>query len=210
MSLPRVFESTPPLTRDLLREHPFATIAYASPAGAIEMVHVPLLVDFDGDGAARELHGHVARANPFVRAITAGAEITAAFHGPDAYVSASLYGQPREQVPTWNYAIVHVRGQLRALDDAETTRLMTRLSERFEQGPEPWHPGLLDPDFFADLRRGIVGFSVAVSNVSAKLKMSQNRSADDRARVEKAFAASSSARDLEVARLMQRLPREQP
>lgn len=207
MYLPRVFESTPELTRDLLRAHPFATIAYAADDGALEMVHVPLLAEFDEGGAARELRGHVARPNPFAHVVAAGAEVTAAFHGPDAYVSGAVYGEPRKQVPTWNYAVVHVRGRLRALDDATTAQVVIAMSEHFETGPEPWHTGLLEPKFFADLRRGIVAFSIEVTKVTAKLKLSQNRSAEDRVRVEHALAASPSARDREVAELMRRLPR---
>lgn len=84
------------------------------------------------------------------------------FHGPDAYVSASLYERPHEEVPTWNYAVVHVRGRLRPLDDAAVTAHLTVMSERFERGPARWHPDLLQPDFFAELRRGVVGFAILI------------------------------------------------
>lgn len=203
MYLPRVFASTPEITRALMRAHPFATVV-ASRGEDVAIAHVPLLVDVADDGSLH-IAGHVARANPFARLVADEANVTAAFHGPDAYVSASWYGAPKEQVPTWNYAVVHVRGRLRALDDATLAAQLTAMAEWFERGPDRWHPGLLDPDFFADLRRGIVGFAIDVAEVQAKLKLSQNRSTADRERVHAALSASSESGDREVAILMQRI-----
>ena len=209
MYLPRAFESTPELTRELLRAHPFATIVGPTPDDTgIEVAHAPLLVEHGGDSEVPLVTGHVARANPFARLVAREAEVTAAFHGPDAYVSAAHYGEPHEQVPTWNYAVVHVRGRLKPIDDAATVRLLTTMAERFERGATRWHPDLLAPDFFAELRRGIIGFAIEVHDVQAKLKLSQNRSVDDRRRVESALAASAEPRDREVAALMKRLPAE--
>ncbi|MBN9161740.1 MAG: hypothetical protein BGO98_03885 [Myxococcales bacterium 68-20] len=210
MYLQRVFESTPDVTRDLLRAHPFATVVGVSHAGAdadadagVEMVHVPLLVD--GPDASLLVTGHIANVNPFARLVASGAEVTAAFHGPDAYVSATIYEGPVEQVPTWNYAVVHVRGRLRKLDDAALVQHLESMAERFERGADRWHPDHLDPTFFEELRRGIVGFAIEVTDVRAKLKLSQNRSPADRNRVEAALGASPEARDREVAALMHRI-----
>ena len=133
------------------------------------------------------------------------AQVTAVFHGPDAYVSAALYGEPQMQVPTWNYAVVHVRGSLRALDDAALAAQLAALAARFERGDSAWHPGLVDPKLFDDLRRAIVGFAINVIDVRAKLKLSQNRSAEDRDRVEAALHASADPRDNAVATLMKRI-----
>jgi transcriptional regulator len=205
MYLPRVFQGTPEVARDLLRSHPFATVIASLPTGGVEIAHVPLLVVDADHGTSLQISGHVARANPFAHLVMAEAEVTAVFHGPDAYVSASLYSAPHEQVPTWNYAVVHVRGRLRLLDDAALSAQLAAMAERFERGAVPWSPDLLEPGFFAELRRGIVGFAIEVSDVRAKLKLSQNRSSDDRARVEAALGASPESRDREVAALMLRI-----
>jgi transcriptional regulator len=203
MYIPRLFEGSPEVTRELLLAHPFATVIGAQPDGELEVTHVPLIVE--GDGASLRLSGHVARGNPFARLIAAGAKVTAVFHGPDGYVSASVYESPTEEVPTWNYAVVHVRGTLRPLDDAALTEQLETMAKRFERGATPWHPNTLAPDFFADLRRGIVGFAIEATQVRTKLKLSQNRSSEDRRRAEAAFAASDAPRDHEVAALMQRV-----
>ena len=207
MYLPHVFESAPAVTRELLRAHPFATVVGPSRDDAPEIVHVPLLVDGPEEGPidALRLSGHVARANPFARLVASEAAVTAVFHGPDSYVSASFYGEPHEQVPTWNYAVVHVRGRLRPLDDAALTAQLTTMAERFERGTVRWQPDQLEVKFFADLRRAIVGFAIDVVDVQAKLKLSQNRSPADRERVERALGASDQPREREVAALMGRI-----
>lgn len=196
MYLPRAFESTPAATRDLMLAHPFATVIAQD-----EIVHVPLLVV---EGESLRLRSHVARANPFAKLVTAASEVTAIFHGPDAYVSPMSYAEPHEQVPTWNYAVVHVRGRLRALDDSATVDVLRAMTNRFEAGTARWSPDLLRPEFFANLRRALVAFEIDVTDVRAKLKLSQNRSPDDRRRVETALAASPAHRDREVADLMKR------
>ena len=202
MYLPGTFDGGPrrELTLSLMHEHPLATVI-AQIDGELEVAHVPLLV---AEEEPLRLSGHIARANPLAKQVLAGASVTAVFHGPEAYVSAAWYAAPAEQVPTWNYAVVHARGRLEALDDDGLRMQLDALSRTFE-GDGRWSTALPAPDFLADLRRALVGFTLHVEDVKTKLKMSQNRSATDRTRVLDALSASSSARDLEVAALMRRL-----
>ena len=83
------------------------------------------------------LQGHVARANPLWRSAANGAEVLVVFHGADAYVSPSSYPSKQTDgrvVPTWNYAVVHVRGTIRFIDDeAWLHALVSRLTSRFER-----------------------------------------------------------------------------
>lgn len=201
MYLPRVFESPPSITKEVMTSSPFATLV-GSAQGEVEIAHVPLLVT---EQAGRLLlAGHVARANAFAKLVIEEANVTAVFVSPSAYVSASFYERPSEQVPTWNYAAVHVRGRLRALDDAELALHLTAMAARFEGAQDPWTPSLLTPSFFADLRRAIVGFSIEAIDVKAKAKLSQNRSEADRDRVERALASSEAPDARAVADLMRR------
>lgn len=202
MYTPKVFEETrEDVARDLIRSHPFATVVGFQPSGAAEISHLPLLVD--ATGTSLRLAGHVARPNPLSALVRARASVTAIFHGPEAYVSASWYERPGEQVPTWNYAVVHVEGALAPLEDGHLTEHLGAMASRFERsGSEAWSPDLLDPAFFADLRSAIVGFTIEARSVRTKLKLSQNRSPADRSRVELALATSTVPRDREVAALM--------
>jgi transcriptional regulator len=201
MYLPRIFATEDAaLARRIVTEHPFASLVGVSEGGAPEIAHAPLLL-----GGEDRLVGHVARANPFAGLVQKAAPVTAVFHGPDAYVSASWYAAPDEQVPTWNYAVVYAEGTLRELDTTELTAMLAALSARFEADePRPWRPEDADPGLLADLQRAIVGFELRVTRLQAKLKLSQNRASVDRARVEAKLAASDSPRDREVAVWMAR------
>ena len=165
----------------LIHEHPFATLVTP---GATEplVTHLPLIhiADCEPNGT---LHGHFARGNPHARA-TANAESLAIFHGPHAYVTPSWYTDPASAVPTWNYAVVHAHGMIElARDPVETRAVLDLLIQRFEAArAEPWALGL-DPDQLAAMVGTIIGFRIRVKRIDVKLKLSQNRSREDRLRV---------------------------
>lgn len=155
--------------------------------------HVPFL----SDRGARLLHCHVARANPHWQHVASGARVLAIFAGPHGYVSPTWYAEGG--VPTWNYAVVHAHGEVVCIDDLEHKRKhVETLAAQYEQGrANPWVP-----DY--DVRRleGIVGIELRVSRLEGKLKLSQNRSAADRAGVIAALEESGRSDDLALARLM--------
>lgn len=146
--------------------------------------HLP----FVHDPAARRLVGHIARANPHCERAAEGAEALVIFQGPEAYVSPSWYPSKAvdgRQVPTWNYEAVHVRGRVRWFNEPEALRdLLERLTERFEAGSDqPWRVSDAPADYVERMLRGIVGVEVAIEEVIAKRKLSQNKDAADRAGV---------------------------
>jgi transcriptional regulator len=184
--VPRAFAADPALALRVVDDHPFATLV--TPAvPEPQVTHLPLLRDGDA------LVGHVARANPHWRAF-AQAPSLAIFHGPHAYVSPTWYGRPDAMVPTWNFVAVHVHGLVTVLDDVrDRERILDALVARFEgSGEGAWRFRMPDPGRRAMLD-AIVAFRVPMERVEAKLKLSQNRSADDQARVAAALAASSDA-----------------
>jgi transcriptional regulator len=197
MYLPTLFhESDAGRLHDLIAAHPFGTLV-ASADGDVEIAHVPFLLDRDVAPYGR-LRFHVARANPIARAAASGAPLVAVFHGPDAYVSASWYEAPTEQVPTWNYAVVHARGRASApMTKDETRRLLDDLSRVHEAGsPAPWRMSALDPRFVDELLDEIVGFALPIERLDGKFKLSQNRSPQDRARVMRALTHRGGPDDL--------------
>jgi transcriptional regulator len=165
----------------LMHDHPFATLV--TPAAAEPIVsHLPLLL-LPGCEPHGTLIGHFARANPHWRRAMNGESI-AIFHGPHAYVSPTWYGQPERMVPTWNYAAVHAHGRLEIVEDpGDTQGIMDSLVQRFEAArTPPWQFRREERERDA-LMGAIVAFRMRIRRVDAKFKLSQNRSADDRARV---------------------------
>jgi len=209
MYLPPLFaERDPERLRDFLETYPFG--ALVAPGDPPEITHVPFVLIRERDA----LWGHVARANPIWRSFD-GSQLTAIFQGPHGYISPRFYASA-QQVPTWNYVAVHVRGAPRQLDrDEEVVALLRRLSSHNEAsvgaqvgaaGTRPagaWTPDELEPDFFADLRRAIVAFELPLSDVVGKFKLSQNRDPADRESVRQALEARGTPDDLAMLRLMQ-------
>lgn len=162
---------------------------------------LPIL--WDGDTVV----AHMAKANPHWRGIRPGMPALVICTGPDAYVSPSWYAAKAEHgrvVPTWNYSSVHLTGTVRVHEDPEWLRTaVTDLTDAHEGGrAEPWAVTDAPPDFVDGQLRGIVGIEVTVTGVEGKAKLSQNRSAADRAGVIEGMRAEESPRARAVAEQM--------
>lgn len=195
-------ESRIPVLQAFMARHPFATLV-AAVSGAVDAVHVPLLVD-SAAGPSGGLRGHVARANRLWREVPDGAEVLAVFRGADGYISPAWYPAKREHgrvVPTWNYEVVHARGTVRWIHDAAALRaLVSDLTDRHEAGrSDAWRLDDAPGDYVAGMLKAIVGFEVQITSLTAKMKLSQNRSAADRAGVVSGLTASADPRSLELA-----------
>jgi transcriptional regulator len=186
---------------DLIEQHSFGALVAVDDEGGVEIAHLPFVLD----RAARVLRTHVARANPLAKLAATGPAMTAVFSGPHGYVSPRFYAQPRAQVPTWNYAVVHVRGRVRVLDAAELRALVDELATIHERGAAaPWRLADMEPAVSEGLLRGIVGVELPLERVEGKYKLSQNRSEADRAGVVRALAERGGPDDLAMLELMKR------
>ncbi|GHE47820.1 hypothetical protein GCM10019059_03230 [Camelimonas fluminis] len=111
-------------------------------------------------------------------------------------------------VPTWNYQAVHVYGEATFFDDPDALRAaVTRLTdlheaERAEAGMETWRVSDAPEPFVAAQLRGIVGVRLRITRIDAKSKMSQNRSAEDRAGVVAGLSQGARPGDRVVAAIV--------
>ena len=165
----------------LIRAHPLATLVTMGAPG-LEANHIPFLIDAvpATDGAFGTLRGHVARANPVWRSFNADVDVLAVFQGPQGYITPSWYASKAQHgkvVPTWNYAVVHARGPLKIIDDAEWLRaLVTRLTASHESPREtPWQVTDAPAAYIDTMLKAIVGIEIPVTRMQGKWKMSQNR-----------------------------------
>lgn len=206
MYLPTVFaENDSARLHDLVDGIGFGALIAATPDGGLEIAHVPLVLE-RAPGTLGRLHAHVARANPLWRVALAAGRVTAVLQGPHGYVSPRWYERPREHVPTWNYAVVHAQGRVAGpMSDADLRAHVDALAARHERGvPAPWRFDDLAPDLRDRLAAQIVGLTIAIDRLEGKLKLSQNRSDADRARVRAALLARGASDDLAMAALMER------
>jgi transcriptional regulator len=155
-------------------------------ADGLEADHIPFeLVPPTDDAPYGLLRAHVARANPVWRMDDAA--VLVLFQGASSYVSPLLYdieAAGGRVVPTWNYAVVHAHGRLRAIEDpAWILGQMTRMTQRHEDAQQGWKVEDAPREFIDRVVRTTVGIEIAIERLEGKFKMSQNRSPEDRARV---------------------------
>ncbi len=160
----------------------------SSPTG-LRSVFVPLVVL---DGAVVT---HVARANDWWRDAREGEEVLVAVNVASAYVSPRYYPSRLEDprvVPTWNYVVVEARGHLSLHEDREwLASQVRRQTERFEGDVDPWRVDQAPADYLERQLAAIVGLTVAVSSITGKAKLSQNRPDQDRREVRRRLGEGS-------------------
>ncbi len=159
------------------------------------------------------LHGHVARGNELAR--MDGAEVLLVFRGPHGYISPNWYPSKHEtgrEVPTWNYAVVHVHGRLRVIDDAAwLRRLLETLTDHHEAGqPQPWKISDAPDDHIEKSLRAIVGLEIAIDRIEGKFKLSQNHPARNRAGVIAGLRERDGDGDAELAAWMTQQEESKP
>lgn len=188
----------------MMREARLATLVTATAEGLVA-TPLPLLLAAD-EGPHGVLYGHLARANPQWRLPPAG-EAMATFMGPDAYVTPNWYATKRETqkvVPTWNYVAVHAYGPVEFFEEADRLLdIVTRLTALHEAAQAaPWAVSDAPESFVRAQLRGIIGLRLPIARIEGKRKLSQNRSAEDRAGVIAGLAASDRASDRAMAALI--------
>jgi transcriptional regulator len=202
MYLPRSFHETHiDALHALIRSYPFGTVVMQGADGLVAN-HLPF--ELVGD---KLLQGHVAIGNELAKAD--GVPVLAIFQAADGYISPNWYPSKREtgrEVPTWNYAVVHVRGRLRVIEDKLWLRaLLERLTDRHEATqPEPWRVADAPEDHVEKMLKLIVGLELAIEHIEGKFKLSQNHPDANRKGVIKGLAARAGVRDAELVELMQR------
>ncbi len=203
MYVPKAFaEDDAARCHDLIESHNFGLLV-STVDGVPFATHLPFLLD-RARGARGTLIAHMARANPHWCGFAGGAEALAVFAGPHAYVSPAWYaGEPN--VPTWNYVAVHAYGVPCLVEDpAAVAAMVERLVDVHEAGSgRPWRLASQPEDYRQAMIRGIVAFEIPVARLEGKTKLSQNKTAADRAGVVAALRNASDPQAGALGALMQ-------
>jgi len=175
------------------RARGFGILSVNGPDGPLA-AHVPFLLN----NAASLAELHLARSNPIARAgLPAPALI--AVSGPDAYVSPDWYGPHDEvpdQVPTWNYVAVHLRGVLEPLPDEAMRPHIDALSAEHEgriPDKAPWTSAKMTEGAMPRMMRMILPFRFRVLSVDGTWKLNQNKPPEVRARAADALSRGDAA-----------------
>lgn len=201
MYLPEAFKAKDLGALDRLAAYNAFGTLVSQIGGAPFVSHLPVLYHRAEDRVT--LSGHWARANPQWREIE-GQRVLFIFHGPHAYVSPRWYVEPEKNVPTWDYAVAHVYGQVRVTHDTEElARIVTALSTQYEAGARtPWRFEDTGEAGRARLK-AIVGFELAADEIQVKLKFNQNHVEGNIRGAVEGLRAVGSAESIEVADWME-------
>ena len=184
MYVPPHFEiSNPEVLHDLIAHHPLGVLVTQSESG-LNANHIPFELDATGSSHGI-LRAHVARNNAVWQLSTNGDEVLVVFQAEDAYISPNWYPSKHEthqQVPTWNYRVVHAYGKIAIHDDEKYVRaLVGRLTKKHEASqPKPWKMSDAPRDYMEMMVKSIVGLEIEITRMIGKFKLSQNRENRDR------------------------------
>lgn len=187
----------------LVRDRAFGQLTVHTAEGLFA-AHVPVLLSPD----AATVDIHLVRSNPIARALATPVDALLCIMGPDGYVSPDWYGAP-DQVPTWNYAAVQLRGTLEMLDHATMRDMLNRQSAHFEnQMPKtPWTTAKMTPDILDKMMRQIVPLRMTITDLQSTFKLNQNKPDDVRLRAAGAMETSGIGHETSaLAALMRRPP----
>ncbi len=179
----------------LIQHYPLGMLVSAK-GNQPHITHIPIIYD----EATGRLVAHIDRHNPQVETLTDGAEITVVFRGPDTYISPAIYST--SQLPTWNYLMVHITGNVRLIHESaevkETLVTMTRLLEGQEQR------FVLKPDDprMERLLPYIQTFDIEITEWEGKFKLSQDKNPIDFESAKQALIDHSKAEEEDFIRSM--------
>ena len=172
---------------EFARERSFGTLAINANNGPL-ISHIPFYLYPSAD----VVEFHLVRSNPIVRILKEPVDAVIAVNGGDAYLSPDWY-EVDNQVPTWNYIAVHLRGTISKLPDSALSGILDRTSDQFESRLKPklpWTSVKMDQEIYKKMLRQIVPVKMDIATTDGTWKLSQNK--PDEARLRAADAVEKS------------------
>lgn len=123
------------------------------------------------------LYTHLAKANP-QSAVIAGNSALVVFTGPHTYISATWYANKRN-VPTWNYAAVHIGGTPIHISDPEKVQELLRETIAFYEKGNTEHHMQLPAEYKQALAGEITFLEIVAERIEIKTKFNQNKPKED-------------------------------
>ncbi|HHS94520.1 MAG TPA: FMN-binding negative transcriptional regulator, partial [Rhodobacterales bacterium] len=166
----------------------FGTLALNHATGPA-LSHLPFLLSADGMQADM----HLARSNPLLGLLDNPAPVVLSISGPDGYVSPDWYGV-EDQVPTWAYVAVHLRGRVERRPIEELRAQIEGVSAAFETrlaGKAPWTTDKMRDGVLARMMRAILPVRLTIESIEGTWKLGQNKPDAARLRAADAIEAGS-------------------
>ena len=190
-------------TLEYARERAFGVLTINGSDGPLA-AHIPFIIAED----ETYLEAHVMRSNPIWRAIETPTPALLTISGADSYISPDWYGVD-DQVPTWNYVAVNLRGTLSRLPVEDLRGVLDRLSHQFESRllPKPiWKADKMTPEILERFMRMIVPIRMEIEVTDSTWKLGQNKTETARKRAADGLEAAKIGQDTHhIATLMRNI-----
>ncbi len=152
--------------KKVVKTYPFATLVSAKDSKPF-ITHAPLILDDN------TLVGHIDKNNPHTQVLCNNHPIVAIFHGPQTYISPSIY--TTQQLPTWNYIIAHAHGFVNTIEDPNLIKQsIVNMTNYLEAPDHKYILGLDDPKMDR-LINYVHGFQIKIDHWEGKFKLSQDK-----------------------------------
>jgi transcriptional regulator len=179
---------------DFMDEFSFVDLITTTPT--LRITHIPCFIDRTA-GKYGTIFGHVSKQNPQNQTFDGQHDAVIVFRGPHGYISPTWYAKT-DVVPTWNFAVVHASGKLRAVADRRPLLdLLAKLIDKNEDYKKTGYSfANLSDDYKFGLMAGIIGFQMEIESLEGKFKLGQERSAGDKQGVLKNLQTAKRERSL--------------
>lgn len=163
--------------------------------------HLPFLVSTENDQVI--LTSHFAKANEQWKSLE-NSKVLVIFSEPHAYISPQHY-EKELNVPTWNYMAVHAYGQGRlVVDETQVREVLEATIDNYEAAYRAQWNGLPE-EYKVAMSKGIVAFEIVVTDLQAKKKLSQNKTALEQERIIAALSKSENSSEQMIAEYMKKM-----
>lgn len=161
-----------------MKQYSFATIVTSADHAPIA-TQLPFFID-DSNGKLL-ISSHFAKANEHANYLENNTSLII-FSEPHAYISPAHYDK-HESVPTWDYISVHAYGRAKILDsEASKMKVLEEMITFYDKEYiKQWNS--FTDKFKTNMMKGIVAFEFEVNDLQGQKKLSQNKSAKERASI---------------------------
>ena len=157
---------------EVMRHYPLAMMVSVLKDKPL-ITHLPLIYN----DKTESLTGHIDKYNPQVGCLQNEQVVNLVFRGHDAYISPSIY--TTEQLPTWNYIIVHLTGIVKSVIAPEKVKRTIVNMTHFLESPDHQYKLEIDDPNMDRMINYIHAFEIEITQWEGKFKLSQDKCEQD-------------------------------
>jgi len=156
----------------IIKQYPLAMLVSVK-NGKPLITHLPVIFNEE----TGKLVGHIDLNNPQASLLKDDNEVTLVFKGSDCYISPSVY--TTEQLPTWNYIMVHITGKAIKISNLEKAKQTMVAMTEFLEAPDHKFQLAIDNPKMDKFIHYIHAFEIEITHWEGKFKLSQDKCEQD-------------------------------